>query len=662
MKKIILIIAGVIFCFNLHSSAQVLHVSGSQMCSEKKMSSFNPFLAGINSTNTPKHKFDVLNYKLNFDVRSCFFSPYPKSYSAYEIIKFRVDTALNLITLDAINTSLVIDSVRMSGTTFSQTATTLTINLDRTYNPNEIDSVKIYFRHLNVSDVSFYANQGMIFTDCEPQGARYWFPCWDAPGDKATIDLTAKVPSNAKLGSNGRLNDSLVTGDTAYYHWISRDPVSTYLVTMIGKINFNLDIVYWHKNSNPIDSVPIRFYYSAGENPSQIETKIVPMTTYYSRKFCDMPFEKNGMASIPSGIAPWCGGMENQTLINFLCAIWDENLTSHEYAHQWFGDMITCGTWADIWLNEGFATYCEALWYENTGGYTSYKSAIVSDANNYLSSNPGWAIYNPPMNNLFNYAITYAKGSCVLHMLRYTIGSTQFFNFLRAYAADTANFKYGTAVTDDFATKLSQVVGQDMTWFIDEWVKQPNHPQYQNIYSFIPQGGGNWEVEFFTSQVQTNTTFHKMPLVVKISFATGGDTSISVMNDTNDQTWSWMFDRQPSAFAFDPNNDIVLKTATTTVGIPPLSKQMPLRFSLSQNYPNPFNPVTRIFYAIPKRSNVSIKIFNVLGQLIGEPLNSVREPGNYWLDFDGSSMPSGVYFYVIRAGNFTDQKKMVLIK
>ena len=137
------------------------------------MSSFNPFLAGINSTNTPKHKFDVLNYKLNFDVRSCFFSPYPKSYSAYEIIKFRVDTALNLITLDAINTSLVIDSVRMSGTTFSQTATTLTINLDRTYNPNEIDSVKIYFRHLNVSDVSFYANQGMIFTDCEPQGARY---------------------------------------------------------------------------------------------------------------------------------------------------------------------------------------------------------------------------------------------------------------------------------------------------------------------------------------------------------------------------------------------------------------------------------------------------------------------------------------------------------
>lgn len=669
MKSTLLLILIILSSLDSNVSAQLNELKGSYLCSQKKMNTTHNFLLNNDSPNTPNHKFDVLDYKMYFDIWDCFHPPYQNDYPANEIIKFLVDTSLNSITLNAVNTSLLIDSVGMSALSFYHVSNILTINLDRTYLPSEIVNVKIYFWHKHVNDYAFYSNNGMVFTDCEPEGARCWFPCWDKPGDKATLDLTAKVPLNARLGSNGRLNDSTITGDTIYYHWISRDPVSTYLVTMIGEVNYQLDIVYWHKLSNPIDSVPIRFYYSTGEDPSVVESKIIPMMTYYSQKFGEHPFEKNGFASVPQQIAPWCGGMEDQTLTDYYCGLWGENLTSHEFAHQWFGDMITCGTWADVWLNEGFATYCEALWYENTGGYNAYKSDINSDANYYLSTNPGWAIYNPswaettpPFSILFNTAITYDKGACVLHMLRYVLGDSLFFAAIKAYAGDTANFKYKNAVTDDFTASISQTAGQDLTWFINEWVKQPNHPFYQNTYSFTPAGGSYWDVDFLAKQVQTNSLFHKMPLTIKISFTSGPDTTIRFMNDQNDQFFVWTFNRQPIGLQFDPGDDIVLKEGTTLIGIIKNGKQVPGKFTLYQNYPNPFNPVTNISYDIAKRTLVTIKIYDVLGKLVQKPVNEVKEAGKYSMEFDASNLPSGVYYYVIRAGSFTDTKKMVLVK
>ncbi len=653
--------------------AQSPEMTGHDYCSYKKRHNPNPILDPGDSPNTPKHKFDVLNYQLNLDIRSCFISPYPKSFNGVEVIKFRVDTALSSIQLNAVNTSLQINSVGMSATSFTHTGNILTVNLDRTYNPNEIVFVQINYQHLNVSDQAFYTGSGGVFTDAEPEGARKWFPCWDKPSDKATTDITVKVPSNVRLGSNGRLNDSTLTGDTLYYHWISRDPVSTYLTVMTGKVNYNLNIVYYHKISNPSDSVPIRFYYNSGENPVSIQNIIVDMTTYYSTLFGEHAFEKNGFTTAPAPGFTW-GGMENQTLTTFCPGCWQSNLTSHEFAHQWFGDAITCGTWADIWLNEGFATYCEALWYEHTGGYNSYKSDIVSDANGYISGNPGWPMYNPSwaevtpdVNTLFNTAITYNKGACVLHMMRYVLGDTVFFNVLHTYGTDTTNFRYKNTVTDDFTALVSQVSGQDMSWFINEWVKQPNHPVYANIYQFTTNGGGSWTVGFQANQTQTNTPFHRMPLTVKITYATGADSIFRVDNTINHQIWYWNTNRQPTGFTFDPNNDIVLKQGSTTQGtiqaVNNNNNQLPSQYALYQNYPNPFNPVTKIDYNIPERNTVTLKIYNVLGEVVAVPVNNeTKIAGYYAIQFDATNLPSGIYYYELRAGNYTDTKKMVLIK
>jgi hypothetical protein len=131
-------------------------------------------------------------------------------------------------------------------------------------------------------------------------------PWKDRPFDKVTFDLTAKVPLSAKLGSNGRLNDSTVTGDTIYYHWISRDPVATYLIVISARINYKLDIQWWHKLSNPADSIPTRYYYVNSEGiPPQAYMR--NMMTYFSQKFSEYPFEKNGFTTAAATGFPWAG-------------------------------------------------------------------------------------------------------------------------------------------------------------------------------------------------------------------------------------------------------------------------------------------------------------------------------------------------------------------
>lgn len=672
MKKLSFLLVLIIVISNYVMGQDFSKMTGAEICSYKKshMPSAGKLLSY--SPNTPRHSFDVLKYTLKLDIYNCFKNAGSKAFSGSDEINFRVDSTLNTIQLNATYTSIVIDSVRLSTgavLTYNHSNSTnkVTISLNRIYNAGEIVTIKIYYRHNNVNDGSFNSTSaGYVYTDCEPEGARDWFPCWDRPSDKALTDITLKVPSNVKIGSNGRLADSTASADTIWYHWVSRDPVSTYLVVLTGKTGYNLDIVWWHKISNPNDSIPIRLYYGQGENIAPTKNAIIDMTTYYSQLFGEHPFEKNGFASVSS----YGGGMENQTLTT-ISPSWSSvmSLISHEYAHQWFGDMITCGTWADLWLNEGFATYCEALYYEHVSGYANYKNNINSNASGYMSGNPGFPIYNPswaietpPNGTLFNGPITYYKGSCVLHMLRYTIGDSLFFAAFKSYATDTTNFRLKNALTDDFTAKFSSVAGQDLTWFIDEWVKQPNHPTYQNTYGIVNLGSGNWRVNFKANQTQTNTVFHKMPIVIKVSFTTGSDTLIRVMNDVNNQAYAFNFNRQPTTVAFDPNNDIVLKTATLSVGINNYSSAVPERFSLYQNYPNPFNPMTNIKFDVPKNSLVKIKIYDITGKIMSELVNQELTAGSYETNWNASGVSSGVYFYKIETKDFEKTMRMVLLK
>jgi|WetSurMetagenome_2_1015567.scaffolds.fasta_scaffold10674_2 aminopeptidase N len=669
MKKIILF-AFLFSIGNFLLAQDYSGMRGSEICSMKKSKITNLGSYNQDSPNTPRHSFDVLNYKLNVDLYSCYFSPYPKTFTATNIITFKVDSTLNIIKLNANNTSLTIDSVKLtSGTnlTYTHSGDILTINMDRTYNVNEVVNIRIRYRHNNVTDNSFYnsGSSGYVFTDAEPEGARGWFPCWDRPSDKATLDLTAKVASTVRLGSNGRLNDSTITGDSIYYHWISRDPMSTYLMVMTSKVGYTINIVYWHKPSNPIDSVPLRLYSPSNASSSAIAAILPIATTYFSAAFGEMPFEKNGFCYVPNSAGFTWGGMENQTLTTINS--WNENTTLHEYAHQWFGDMITCASWSNIWLNEGFATWNESYWAERTGGYSAYKTMINSDASSYLSGNPGWAISDPSWdvttpnsNTLFNFAITYCKGSCVLHLLRYTLGDTLFFRGIKAYATDTANFKLKNATIPEFFAKMSTVAGQDLSWFYNAWLYQPNHPLYQNGYNFTNIGGGQWRINFLAKQTQSG--FFPIPIEIKFSFSTGSDTTVRVMNSVNNQLFSFYFNRQPTGVVFDPSSQIVIKTASLVMGIEQNGNISPDKYELYQNEPNPFNPVTNINYDIPKNSHVKLVVYDLLGKEIKTLVNENKTAGKYSVSFNGMNLSSGVYLYRIETDNFSQVKKMMMVK
>lgn len=639
-------------------------MKGSEICSHNKSKKFKSHRLNLKSANTPTHSFDALNYELNIDLYQNFNYPYPKNYNAEVKLRFQVKAVLNSIDLDAVNSSIDIHSVGLSGSSFTHANNILSIQLDGEKQIGDIVEISISYSHRNVADNNFFVGGGFVFTDSEPEGTRKWMPCWDKPSDKATFEVIAKVPSNVKLASNGRLADSTTLVDTTYYHWISRDPVSTYIMVLTGKVNYNLDIVYWDRPSDPNNPLPIRFYYNDGENPKAIENKVLKMASHFSEHFGEHPFEKDGFATLNNQFL-W-GGMENQSLTSLCTNCWIQSLIAHEFAHQWFGDMISPGTWADLWLSEGFATWSEAFFDEYEGGYSAYKNNIHGEAVKYLNGNPGRALYNeqwisstPNSNVLFNYAMTYAKSACVVHMLRYVLQDEAFFKAIKDYATDMLNFKYKNTTTEDFKTSISESSGQDLSWFIDQWVKGPNHPKYHNEYSFNKVNDTEWQANFLVSQYQTNANFFKMPIELKIQFSDQSDTLIRVMNDVNDQLFHFMFTKEPVLLIFDPNNDIVLKESFLSEDVDDGTNESNL--VLEQNSPNPFLHSTKIKFQLPEDGHVYLIIYDLNGKIIENVVNAIMSKGDHEVTVDLSRNQSGIYFYSLEFNNQKIAKRMILL-
>ncbi|MEI6455813.1 MAG: M1 family aminopeptidase [bacterium] len=608
-----------------------------------------------------KHSFDVLRYSLDIDLFPCYSTPYPKSFKANIQITFRADSLLSMIMINAVNSSLTIDSVNGNASSFVHTNDTLRIALDRNYLPGDTAEVRIYYRHLNVVDNAFYTSAGYVFTDCPPEGARKWIPCWDRPSDKALWDLHAKVPTSVRLASNGLLNDSTSNGDTLTYHWKTQFPLSTYLITISSKVGFLIHKGFWHTLSEPNDSIPYLLYYKPNENIGITDSILAPITDFYSEIFGDYALEKIGFSTL-NGSFPW-GGMENQTMVNLMPGGYaNGDLIAHEHSHQWFGDMITCGTWADIWLNEGFGTYCAHLWTENQSGYNVYKNKMNLLANYYLSNNPGyplynpsWALHTPPGYKLYNVAISYNKGACVLHQLRYVLGDSLFFEVMNSYATDTA-YRFKNAITEDFVVKTSSIAGSDMQWFFDEWVYSPDHPVYENTAE-ITDSGGAWRIHLTIYQTQVNTIFFRMPVQFFVNFDDGTDTLFQIINDINPQSFDLTFAKRPLNLSFDPFRNILLKKSNVLVSI----KESPGAEGedLLQADPNPFSQELRINYQVARPGNARISLIDSSGRTVKVLADGPHDKGRFRIIFSGDSLPSGGYIIVFETVNNREQKRVI---
>jgi len=612
------------------------------------------------------HEYDVLFYDIYLDWYQVLKNE-NRNYTGYVLIRAEVDTAaaLNQMKLDC---GLAVDSVTQNGTSvpYGLVSNVLTVNLNRTYSKDEIFEVKIFFKRTRTDNLGFYyyaqssqTFEHLAYTMTEPSDARYWFPCYDDPSDKAdSARVTIKVPNGFTAGSNGLLQSNTTIGDSSTFIWFERNPITTYLLVVTAS-KYSSFSQFVNSIYPPNELIEIQHYFWKSDSTQafyvarNLPTMMQCFETYYGK----YPFAKYGHAYV----RPFSfGGMEHQTL-STINRSWITNDSqsgiAHELAHMWWGDLVTCETWKDIWLNEGFATFSEDLYREFTQGKEVYLSSMTAKANYYFSNNPGYAIYNPAY--IFNASISYYKGALVLNMMRFVLGDSLFFKSLMDFKL---NHLYSTATTNDFKNSVSATIGSDFSYFINQWVHQPNHPQYVYNWNVMDNGAGSYTLNIFLKQKQTHYPLYKMPFEIKIQFA-NGDTTVRVINDVIDQSFSFVLSKQPTNVVMDPNN-YILKQINRDLTLDTGSSSLINGFYLYQNYPNPFNGNSNIKFQIPRLSHVTLKVHDILGKEIATLVDEVLEPGIHNSSFriPNSAFTSGVFFYQLRTGSYVETKKMVLMK
>lgn len=554
-----------------------------------------------------------------------------------------------------LSNSMFVDSVTGQGVTgFTHLNNFLSINFDN--NRNNFD-IRIYYKGLpgNSGFGSFtFSSQNsipVIWSLSEPFGSSDWFPNKNTPSDKVdSLEVWITCASNLTGVSNGLLYETVSgSNNTKTYKWKSRYPISSYLIS-VAVTNYSLYTNYFKYSAT--DSMAVNHYlYPNKLNSVKNILDLTPqMLSLFSEKYSLYPFiqEKYGHAQFG-----WGGGMEHQTISSM--GSFGASIIAHELAHQWFGDKVTCRNFNSIWLNEGFATYSESLWLENYEGRESYNEAIksrMSSARNALGSL--YVLNTNNVNEIFNSNRTYSKGSIVLHMLRCIVGDSTFFGIMKTYANDSA-LAYSTAVTEDFQRVAEQVSGKNLNYFFQEWVYGENYPVYNINWGKSKREDGNYDVTVtVTQKLNTNPAFFTMPVDIKISDSKG-DTTFTVLNNAQTQTFSFVVNSNPALITFDPDNNILKDKK----GDDPVES---IDFRLLQNYPNPFNPQTKIMYMIKEYSEVNLRVYDLCGREVAKLVSDKQRPGTYEVAFIASNIASGVYLYKLDAGTLSESKKMVYLK
>ncbi len=462
--------------------------------------------------------------------------------------------------------ALIHDAVTAGGvaTTASHVGAILTVNLDRAYaNGETVDVTVTYHGNPTVSGYfGFNTVNGrqLIWSLSEAYGARTWWPCKDAPEDKAdSVSVHFTCPVACTTVSNGTLISRVVNagGTTATTSWSERYPIATYLVSIASYPYTITDD--WYRYT-PTDSMLIRFhnYPESASGYAANQAKVKNMIATFATKVGQYPFlaEKYGHAQFQ-----FSGGMEHQTCTSL--GVNNESVMAHELFHQWFGDHVTCFDFHHIWLNEGFATYGEALWQEALGGTAAYFADI--DADKYFGAGSVYVPDATDENRVFDANLSYDKGAWVLHMLRHVLGDATFFTALQTYQT---TWGYQSATTENFRDVCAAVSGRNLDAFFNEWIYGEDYPIYAPTWSAVAAGGG-WDVTLTLAQTQSWQLFD-MPVDVTIS-TTGGDQTFVVPDSLASQQFVLHVATQPTALAIDAN-DWILKQLDLKVKNPTFQK------------------------------------------------------------------------------------------
>ena len=489
-----------------------------------------------------------------------------------------------------------------------------------------------------------------IWTLSEPYGARDWWPCKDDPSDKAdSLDIVIIVPNNQTAVSNGVLVEEIELGDgKKKYHWSERYPICTYLVSITSYPYTKWEDQYIGLNG---DTLPLE-YYVYPDNYDQVYNNYMltdDMMEVFADRFGEYPFmgEKYGHADFGRG-----GGMEHQTISSM--GGYSQWLIAHELGHQWWGNLVTCASFHDIWLNEGFARFSESIWEEETGGFQAYKEYWQSRS--YFG--PGTIYVEEPntASQIFNLNLTYNKAGWVVHMLRGVLGDSLFFETLKAYGSNDS-LAYSAATTEDFKSVCEQMSGMDLNDFFQQWIHGEYYPKY----------GVSWELSesndliLTIEQTQDWQYFH-MPIELMVIIP--GDT-LNFRLDNQGQLQQYnlgSIEGPPQAIWVDPDNWILKEIEYISMGgIIPNKPEI----LIYPAYPNPFNAETSMQYFVPEQLGTIkplISIYDVRGHEIEKHQVGVLNPGMHEFRWNAETRSSGIYFIQLSFENTSFSQKVQLLK
>jgi len=531
-----------------------------------------------------------------------------------------------------------VDSIHWHGakTTFTRNGNKILVAKPGSWAKSMVDSLTFFYQGNPDPGGGFgyynYDNHQtgpIVFTLSEPYGAAYWWPCKQTLSDKIdSIDIIMTIPPSMKAGCNGTLvrNDS-INDSTRVMHWKHRYPIATYLVSFAvsNYMEYNLT-ESWSDRPGTMPIINYVFPQSLAELKLSMPSHMQVLRMFDSL-LGHYPFdkEKYGHSQFT-----WGGGMEHQTMSSVVNFGFD--LLAHELAHQWFGDKVTCGSWADLWLNEGFATYMNALCYRYLRTHNDWLGRMRDVRNNALSQDDGsvFARDTNAVNALFSGNLRYNKGAFVLHMLRIKVGDVYFFSALKKYLTQPST-AYGFAKTKDLQRLMEVESGKNLDTFFLRWFWGEGYPKLQINWQ---QKGVQLKVNIQQTTSHFSVPFFEMP--VPVLFKNGQkDTLITFYPSTLNQTFFLSMPFPIDTAVFDPEVTILAKASLGGIN---LDKTKVGDFLITPN------PAQNELVILPFFNLVTaIDIFDISGRKVYvSPPNSNYSVGNK-ITINIENLSSGTY-------------------
>jgi len=598
---------------------------------------------------TAASAFDVKYYRCEWEV-----DPAIRYITGKVTVYFVVSDPATSIVLDLMS-PLVVDSVKQRNVllTQQQANNTVQVNFVSQINAGTLDSVSIYYKGVppNTGFGSFIQDQHagvpVMWSLSEPYGARDWWPCKNGLDDKAdSIDVIVTAPAQYKAASNGLFqSETLIAGGTKKVtHWKHRYPIASYLVCF-AVTNYSV-----FNNSVQLGNItlPMQTYcYPESLASFQSGTQnVLDALQLYHNTFGDYPFIKEKYGHVQFG---WGGGMEHQTS-TFIVNI-GEALIAHELGHQWFGDKITCGSWADIWLNEGFATHLASFYNENK--YPATKIANRKSEIDYITSKPGGSVWVDDTTNvgrIFDSRLSYNKGSHLLYMLRWKLGDSAFFRALRSYQKDPKVI-YNFARTADLKRHLEEESKQDLTDFFNSWYKGQGYPSYHVEWTQL--GSSYVKIKMSQTTSDPSVSFFALPVALKFKNATTEKT-IVLDNKTNGEIFIKNIGFVADTVLIDPDYWLICRN-NTAAKVPDVVSGR----NLVQVFPNPIQKQFYIFLRNFTAASVNITLHNAIGQLVYST-NAALVSGAEYLEIPSQNLAAGIYELQIKTSDgFKYVKKLL---